>query len=104
MKPPVGLYVALIVWFVAVRVLIAGLLAQASGAGEQPLTVTGEPKGTASIANCTVPVGTVVPDAGATLAVKVIEVPYVGEFADELTEVEVAVLVGVKTKFFPVSV
>lgn len=50
-------------------------MAHASGLGLQAETDVGEPTFVLSILNCTVPVGTVDPDAGAIVAVNVGEAP-----------------------------
>ena len=50
-------------------------VAHASGLGLQAEIAAGEPTLTLSILNCTVPVGTVDPDAGAMVAVNVGEAP-----------------------------
>jgi hypothetical protein len=58
-----------------------------------PETVTGEPKFTPSITNCTEPTGVAVlapaPAVFVTVAAKVTESPKVEGFFEELTEVEV---------------
>jgi len=66
-------------------VLVAALVAHASGLGEQLATVTAVPKFEPSTTNCTVPVGTVLPDTGATVAVKVTDCPTVEGFTDEVS-------------------
>src|SRR4051812_26514455 len=79
------------------------MLAHASGAGEQLVITTGEPKGVESIANCTVPVGATVPDCGATLAVKVTVSPYVGEREEAVNEVLVPFAEGVREISFELT-
>lgn len=55
--------------------------------------VTGVPKFDPSMTNCTVPVGVALPALGDTVAVKVIDCPYVEALADAFTAVVVATVV-----------
>jgi len=63
--------------------------AHAWGLGEQELTFTGDPKFAPSITNCTVPVGLVVPEAGAMVAVNVTDCPKTEGLAEDMTVVVV---------------
>jgi hypothetical protein len=72
-------------------------VAHACGLGEQPLTVTGDPKFEPSTTNCTEPVGVALPEFGDTVAVNVTDWPNTDGFALEPTAVVVGVPVTVTT-------
>jgi hypothetical protein len=78
-------------------VFVELLVAQACVAGQLPPVEsgTGEPKLDPSTRNWTEPVGGVLPDAGVTSAVKLTNPPYVDGFEEELTEVDVEIVLAV---------
>src|SRR5204863_8463423 len=65
-------------------------VAEAQWLASSPLRFAGEPKFEASTTNCTVPVGTIDPLAGQTLAVNVTAWPKTDGLAEDVTVVVVA--------------
>lgn len=100
----VGVKAAVTVWLPAASAASAALVAHASGEGEQLPIVTADPKFAESIWNCTVPVGTTAPDAGAILDVKVTDWPTRDGFTDELTTLVVVTVASAVTTKLPEGV